>query len=98
MFADLFRRHDTSGFAKFAWCVFVIVIPLLGVLVYLISQGKHMAQRDVEQSKAAKAQFDEYVRETAGGAGAEIAHAKELLDAGTISQEEFDKIKQKALA
>jgi len=65
VFADVFRRHDISGWHKAAWCVFVICLPFLGVLVYLIAQGKHMAHRDVEQSAAARAEFDEYVRSVA---------------------------------
>jgi hypothetical protein len=65
VFADIFRRHDTSGWGKAAWCVFVIVLPFLGVLVYLIAEGQNMARRDVEQSAAARAEFDAYVREVA---------------------------------
>jgi Phospholipase_D-nuclease N-terminal len=98
VFGDVFRRHDIGGFTKFVWCLFVILVPLLGVLVYMIFEGKEMAQRNVEQAQAAKDEFDSYVRETAGGPGAEIAHAKGLLEAGTITQAEFDQIKQKALA
>ena len=98
VFGDVFRRHDIGGFGKFAWCLFVILVPLLGVLVYMIAEGKEMAQRNIEQHQAAKAEFDAYVRETAGGPGAEIAHAQKLLDSGTITQAEFDQIKQKALA
>ena len=96
--SDLFRRHDISGWGKALWMLFVIVVPFLGVLVYLIAQGPHMAERNVEQAKAAQAQFDSYVRETAGGSAGEIAQAKELLDSGAITQAEFDAIKQKALA
>jgi predicted PurR-regulated permease PerM len=65
VFADIFRRHDISGFAKAAWCVFVIVLPFLGVLVYLIAQGQKMAQRDVEHTVAARAELDEYIRSVA---------------------------------
>ena len=80
--------------------MFVIVVPLLGVLVYLIAEGKEMGQRDVQQAQAQKAEFDAYVRQTAGngGPGSEIAHAKELLDSGAISQTEFEQIKRRALA
>ena len=100
VFGDVFRRHDIGGFTKFAWSLFVIVIPLLGVLVYMVVNGKEMGQRNVEQAQAQKAQFDAYVQEAAGsgGAGSEIAHAKGLLDSGAITQAEFDQIKQKALA
>jgi Phospholipase_D-nuclease N-terminal/Short C-terminal domain len=102
VFGDVFRRHDIGGFGKFAWSLFVIVIPLLGVLVYLIAEGRKMAERDVDQAKAQKAAMDEYVRSVAGegggGPGSEIAHAKQLLDSGAINQEEFERLKQKALA
>ena len=99
VFSDLFRRHDISGWGKAGWTVFVIILPFLGVLIYLIAQGQHMAERRAEDVKAAQAQMDQYVRETAGsGPSAEIAHAKKLLDSGAINQAEFDQIKQKALA
>jgi heme exporter protein D len=98
VFGDVFRRHDIGGFTKFVWSLFVILVPLLGVLVYMIVEGKEMAQRNVEQAQAQKAEFDAYVRETAGGPGAEINHANQLLQNGTITQAEFDQIKQKALA
>ena len=99
---DVFRRHDISGFGKAAWTLFMIVVPFLGVLIYLIAHGQDMGQRDLEQAKASQAQFDDYVRSVAGdgsgGAAAEIAQAKSLLDSGAISQEEFNALKTKALA
>jgi hypothetical protein len=95
---DLFRRHDIGGWQKAAWVVFVIVLPFLGVLVYLISQHEGMRERTMAQAQAQKKELDQYVRETAGGSAAEIAKAKELLDAGTITQAEFEAIKRKALA
>ena len=95
---DVFRRHDIGGWHKALWVVFVIVVPFIGVLIYLIANHEGMAQRNVKQAKAQQKQFDDYVRETAGGSAAEIAKAKELLDSGTITQEEFDAIKAKALA
>jgi len=100
VFADLFRRHDISGWSKAGWMLFAIVLPFVGVLVYLGTQGEGIAERNAELARAHKAQFDEYVRETAGssGATAEIAKAKELLDSGAISQAEFDQVKQKALS
>ena len=96
---DVFRR-DISGWKKALWSGFLIVIPFIGVLAYVIVNGKDMTTRDIEQARAQQAQFDEYVRSTAGGGGgaaAEIAKAKELLDTGALSQEEFDQIKKKAL-
>jgi hypothetical protein len=65
IFADIFRRHDIGGWHKAAWCIFVIFLPFLGVLVYLIAQGGHMAHRDVEQQAAARADFEDYVRSVA---------------------------------
>ena len=95
---DVFRRHDIGGWSKALWVVFVIVLPFLGILVYLISNHDGMRDRSVKEAKAQQAAFDDYVREAAGGSAGEIAKAKELLDAGTITQAEFDAIKQKALA
>jgi hypothetical protein len=99
VFADIFRRHDLSGWGKTGWLIFTIVLPYLGVFVYLISQGAGMTERNVERGQAQREQLDAYVRETAGGgAAAEIERAKKLLDSGAISQAEYDAIKQKALA
>jgi hypothetical protein len=97
---DVFRRHDIGGWHKAAWVVFVIVLPFLGVLIYLISNHDGMRDRNLEQAKAQQAQFDQYVQQAAGsgGATAEIERAKGLLDSGAISQAEFDQIKAKALA
>ena len=102
VFADLFRRHDIGGGAKVLWMIFVIILPFLGVFIYLLTQNEGMNERNVKQAQAQKAQFDSYVRETAGGSGggaaAEIEKAKGLLDSGAITQAEYDAIKQKALA
>ena len=102
VFADIFRRHDISGWAKAAWIIFTIILPFLGVFVYIITQSKGMTERNIERARAQQTQFDQYVRETAGGGGggaaAEIERAKQLLDQGAITQGEFDAIKQKALA
>jgi Short C-terminal domain/Phospholipase_D-nuclease N-terminal len=97
---DVFRRHDISGWGKAAWVVFVVLIPWIGVLVYLIVNHDGMAERRVKETQAAQGQFDDYVRTTAGTAGAagEIDKAKQLLDSGAITQAEFDAIKAKALA
>jgi Phospholipase_D-nuclease N-terminal len=101
VWSDLFRREDLSGWGKAAWLIFTLVVPFLGVFVYLIAQGKGMTSRSLEAQQAQKAQLDNYVRETAGtngGAAAEIAKAKTLLDEGTITNSEFEALKQKALA
>ena len=100
VFSDLFRRHDISGWGKAAWSLFVIVLPYLGVFVYLISQGKAMAERRSAEVQASRASFDDYVRDVAanGGATGQIAKAKELLDTGAIDASEFEQLKRAALA
>ena len=100
VFADVFRRHDISGWVKTAWIVFVILLPFLGVFVYLITQNAGMTERQLQRTRAQQEQLDDYVRQTAGGSGAaaEIEKAKALLDSGAITQAEFDAIKQKALS
>jgi hypothetical protein len=100
VFADIFRRHDISGWGKAGWTIFVIVLPFLGVFIYMIAQGKGMAERNAAQTQAAQSEFADYVRETAasGGATAEIERGKKLLDSGAITQDEYEAIKRKALA
>jgi hypothetical protein len=100
VWVDVFRRHDVSGWVKAGWLIFTIVLPFLGVFVYLISQNEGMTERSQAQARSQKAEFDDYVRQTAGGDGAatQIEKAKNLLDSGAITQDEFDAIKQKALA
>jgi hypothetical protein len=96
---DIFRRHDIGGWAKAAWVVFVVILPWLGVLVYLIAQHDGMRERSVKQAQVQRREFDDYVRETAGGgSAADIAKAKELLDSGAITPQEFETLKAKALA
>ena len=100
VFIDLFRRKDTSGFSKVLWIIFVILVPFLGVFIYLLVNHDGMADRNIQQAQAQRAQMDQYVRETAGSGGAagEIEKAKGLLDSGAITQAEFDSMKAKALA
>jgi|SRR5215204_3338844 hypothetical protein len=101
VFADVFRRRDLSGWGKAGWLIFTILLPYLGVFVYLITQHDGMTERNVSQMRAQREQMDAYVREaagTGGGAAAEIERAKALLDSGAINQSEFEAIKQKALA
>ena len=99
VFIDIFRRHDISGWVKAAWVVFVVVLPWIGVLVYLIVNHDGMAERKMKEAQASQAQFDQYARTTGGGgAAAEIEKAKQLLDSGAITQPEFDALKQRALA
>ncbi len=100
VFADIFRRRDIGGGAKTLWIIFTIVLPFLGVFVYLLTQNDGMTERNQKQMETAQAQSDAYIRSVAGsgGAAAEIETAKGLLDSGAITQAEFDAIKQKALA
>jgi len=98
VFVDIFRRKDTSGFSKALWIIFVIILPYLGVLIYLIANHDGMADRNLAQVQQQKAATDEYIRSVSGGAAGEIEKAKGLLDSGAITQAEFDSIKAKALA
>lgn len=99
VFADVFRRHDISGFAKVLWLIFVIVLPFLGVFIYLVANNQGMTERNIKQVADQQQQFDTYVQSVATtGAATEIEKAKQLLDSGAISQSEFDAIKAKALA
>jgi Phospholipase_D-nuclease N-terminal len=98
---DLFRDHKLNGWAKAVWIIFLIFVPFLTALVYLIARGRGMAERGQREAKQYQAATDEYIRQTAGTAASpadEIAKAKSLLDAGTISQGEYDLLKAKALA
>ena len=101
VFADLFRRHDLSGWVKTLWIIFVVVLPYLGVFVYLIAQGRHMADRNAREVRAAQTQLDDRIRSVAAdgsGPAAEIERANKLLDSGAITRAEYEAIKQKALA
>jgi len=100
IFADIFRRRDASGGVKVLWMIFVIVLPFLGVFIYMLVNHDGMTERNVSQAEAQRAQTDAYIRSTAagGGSAAEIERAKGLLDSGAITQAEFDTIKAKALA
>ena len=99
--SDVFRRRDLSGWGKAGWTVFLIALPFLGALIYLISNSEGMADRNVKQAQVQRAEMDDYVKSVAtngGGAAAEIEKAKGLLDSGAISQAEFEALKAKALA
>ena len=104
IFADVFRDRDLGGLGKALWCVFLIFIPVFGSLVYLIARGKGMAERSVQQVQDQQAAQADYIRSVAATSTAcpspaeQVAKAKELLDAGTISAEEFSRMKAKALA
>ena len=100
VFGDVFRRTDLSGWGKAGWIIFVIVLPYLGVLIYMIAQHDGMEQRNMAQVQQSKAQMDDYVRTVAASAdpAEQIAKGKSLLDQGAITQAEYDTLKQKALA
>jgi hypothetical protein len=98
-FSDIFRRHDMGGFMKAVWVVLIILVPYLGVLIYLIAYNHGMAERNQAQSRAMEKAFDERVREASGkGAATEIAEAQRLRESGAITDEEFAQLKAKALA
>ena len=97
---DIFRSKDLGGGGKTLWVIFVILIPWLGILVYLIARGKGMHERQVDQARQTQAAQADYIKSVAGSGGSaadQIASAKGLLDAGTITQAEFDALKAKAL-
>jgi len=98
---DVFRRHDIGGGKKTLWLIVILFLPFIGVFAYVIANSQSMAERNRDRAMAQQAQFDDYVRQTAGGgagAAAEIDKAKQLLDSGAITQAEFDAIKAKAIA
>ena len=98
---DLFRDKDTSGWIKAVWIFFLIFIPILTSLVYLIVKGHAMTERNIAAAQTAQRSQEEYIRSVSGSGGSaadEIARAKELLDSGAISAEEFERLKAKALA
>ncbi|MFF6772157.1 SHOCT domain-containing protein [Streptomyces sp. NPDC012637] len=105
---DIFRDHELSGWGKAGWLIFCILLPYLGVLVYVIARGKGMSRRDVKQAKDAEAAFQDYIRKTAGTPGAggtgqgssadELARLADLRDRGAITDEEFERAKAKVLS
>jgi ABC-type multidrug transport system fused ATPase/permease subunit len=97
---DVFRRDDASGATKVLWLLVLLILPLLGLVIYMIVNAEGMAKRNMREAQKSRAEFDEYVRDVSGSGGstAEIAKAKELLDSGAINQAEFDQLKAKALA
>ena len=101
VFGDLFSRHDIGGGSKALWTIFVIILPFLGIFIYLIVNGKGMGERAQQKVQAQQASMDAYVKSVASSsdsASDQISKAKALLDTGTISQAEFDQLKAKALA
>ena len=98
---DLFGDSSLSGWGKAGWAVLLIFVPWLGALIYLIARGRSMTERQIAAAEQLQAEQKEYIQQVAGasqGPAQEIARAKELLDAGTITQAEFDALKSRALA
>ena len=97
--SDLFRNHESSGWVKALWIIFLIIAPWLAALIYLIVNHKGMAERSMKAAEKMQKEQAQYIQTVAGTSPAEqIKHAKDLLDAGTISQQEYDQLKAKALA
>jgi hypothetical protein len=98
--SDLFRDHEISGWVKAAWVLFLVFIPFLTALIYLIARGEGMRDRSIKAQADAKKHFDEYVRQQAHGTSPadELHKLADLKDKGALSQEEFDRAKQKLLA
>ncbi|MCZ7531070.1 MAG: SHOCT domain-containing protein [Acidimicrobiia bacterium] len=102
IFTDLFSDHKESGWAKFGWVLLVLIAPFFGAFIYLIVRGQGMGERAMARQKEAQSQFDDYVRQTAGGGGGgsvadELSKLADLKAKGTISDEEYDKAKAKLL-
>jgi hypothetical protein len=102
VFADIFRSHDLGGFAKALWVIFIIILPFLGVLVYLIARGGKMQERTMRRAKEQDQMFREYVQDAAasggGGTGDELTKLADLRDRGVLSEAEFEAQKAKILA
>ena len=100
VFGDIFRSHDMGGWAKALWSIFVILVPFLGVFVYLIARGRAMTERDIEQARAQEQAFKTYVRDAAstGGTAEELTKLAELRESGVITDAEFADQKAKLLS
>jgi hypothetical protein len=101
IFGDVFRSRDIGGVAKTLWVLFIIILPILGMLVYLLARGRGMTERTVAEQQVLRSQQDEYIKSVAGSgatAADQIASAKALLDSGAVTQAEYESLKAKALA
>src|SRR6201989_3196992 len=100
VFGDLFSRHDIGGWAEAGWTLLVLILPYLGIFIYLIANGRSMGERALERAQAQQSQMDDYVRSVASSDSSadQIAKGKQLLDSGAITQGEFDQLKARALA
>ena len=101
MFADLFRDRSLNGWAKALWIIFLVFVPFLGALIYLVVRGRGMAERQAARMMVAQSESDAYIRTVAASSGTsatdDIAKAKALLDSGAISQAEYDALKARAI-
>jgi hypothetical protein len=98
IFGDLFRDHETSGWGKAAWVLLLLIVPFLGMLIYLIARGDGMRERAVREQADMRRHMDDYIRETAGSSPVdELAKLSDLKDKGAISQAEFDQAKARLL-
>lgn len=100
---DIFRDHDMNGWAKAGWLAFVVLLPFLGILVYVIARGKDMGRREIAQARAQQQEFDSYIRKTASGSARsssvdELARLSELRSKGDVTDEEFRRAKALILA
>ena len=102
IFIDIFRSPDLSGWGKAGWSLFVLIVPLIGVLVYLVARGDQMQQRRVDDYRAQQSAQADYIRSVAGGGGSSVADELtklgQLRDAGTITDDEYQQQKAKLLA
>jgi hypothetical protein len=102
VFIDIFRSNDLNGWIKALWCIFIIILPFLGVFIYLIARGGKMQQRSMKDAADEKSEFDAYVRQTAGTPGADVAsqlgELSKLKDQGVLTDAEFEAQKAKVLA
>jgi hypothetical protein len=102
VFIDIFRSHDLNGWIKALWCIFIIILPFLGVFIYLIARGGKMQQRSMRDAAQQKSEFDAYVRETAGASGTDVAsqlsQLADLKAQGVLTDAEFEAQKAKVLA
>jgi hypothetical protein len=98
--ADVFRDRDLGGFAKALWMIFLILVPFLSALIYLIARGREMAERQTQAARQAQAETEQYIQSVAStpNSADQIASAKALLDDGTITPAEYEQLKEKALA
>jgi ABC-type multidrug transport system fused ATPase/permease subunit len=99
VFIDIFRDGSLNGWAKALWVIFLVFVPFLAAIIYLIARGRSMAARSAARARESAESTNEYIRSVAGGSSAtsEIESAKRLLDAGTITTAEFNQLKANAL-